>query len=516
MSVEKNKNQYHEIYVAELPSDMISSWNGKGSIENGSSCLYFSTELHLNSLFVDHDGQYTLNSTPIVQSKAPDLNIFCTSYSRLAIKESSASYMEAYIMEESSEWNDSSPNPISKSEELKLDDSLHQIKPIDNRDAYSSILIKKNVSYNGMASKMKESMQLKFRASCAELFETGLKKHNKVLAESATLLFVSDSSKIRAYNNSFKDGYQVQSSEPTEYSFDSDSHPWKECATTSMDELESSSPHLGNDFINRFIGNSDLTFGNPWHFSSPITLLHSCILQNGGTDPLNLLTASCEDGTIRIILFEAHISEASPNKWTMCLKGRSISEFVVDGPITSLSFAIDREKKFHDVKLLVGSIYGFGCIFEFDYSQKKFLGPFVIAGGFWNSMYNEEDAVTAVKYLKELQNGREILIGLFSGRMILLTQTYGFSDHDEFDIQQREQYLRSNYMFHVLLPYPVFSLQSMEPHHAFGCDIVVITRRTIHVYRSHIDKLVQDAREKVDILHHKLEREIHDSHLKSI
>jgi hypothetical protein len=53
IEIDQDNKQYDEIFVSELPSEMLSCWNGK--VHN--QTLHFSTELQVNSISADSQGE---------------------------------------------------------------------------------------------------------------------------------------------------------------------------------------------------------------------------------------------------------------------------------------------------------------------------------------------------------------------------------------------------------------------------------------------------------------------------
>jgi len=476
--IDQDKRQYDEIFVSELPSEMISCWNG--NVYNQS--LNFSSELHLNSISADSQGDYIFKSSPIFQKQTDEDTQFCSAYSRGVADETLKSCIEAYVVEQC-EVNTLGPyQATSRSEDNKLDDSTHQIRS-DVLETGSSILVKGKGHQN-------QTIPLKYTPTCIELCEFDLSTE-ETPREQVTLLFAAHCSEVHAY--------ELVSS-TSDASNDSYTMSLKECVRT-MNDLESVHRDEKDEFTSQLFSSSNELLGDAMICRSSIISMSSYCLRRTVDTPIHLLAMSCEDGSIRIISYVACKEEISPDEWNIRLQILKASEFVVDGPITSLSFTVDHEER-NIVKLLVGSIWGFCCFFDFNEIDCTFSGPFHIASGFWNSKYNEEDSVTALHRLRISNDWDEILIGLFSGRVILLSLS-NVLIQDGMSAEQRDMFVRSKSIFHTLLPYPILSIQTILPHNAMAPDIIVITRRTIHVFRSSVEKMVNDAKERIDILLHK-------------
>jgi hypothetical protein len=472
IEIDQDNKQYDEIFVSELPSEMLSCWNGK--VHN--QTLHFSTELQVNSISADSQGNYIFKSSPLFPEQTKDNSQFCVAYSREVIGESPKSFVEAFILQQSEEYNLSPSQPTSRSEENKLDESTHQIK-MDHLENSSSILLNRKGRQN-------VTIPLKYTPSCIELCELGLSKEERP-REQVTLLFTADCSEVHAY--------EVISSDSGE-SDHSDSIRLKECTRT-LNNVESENTDEKNEFINHLFRTSNEMMGDAFMCRSSIISMRSYSFRESVDCPLHLLAMSCEDGSIRIIFYVAYREEVCPDEWNTRLDIIKVSELAVDGPITSLSFTVDHERR-NIVKLLIGSIWGFCCFFDLNECDCTFSGPHNIANGFWNSKYSEEDAVTSLHHLGISNGFNKVLIGLFSGRVILLSSNT--LTEDSMNTKQSDVPLSSNCIFHTLLPYPILAIQSLKPYDAIIPDIIVITRRTIHVFRSSVEKIVNDTKERIE------------------
>jgi hypothetical protein len=479
IQMDQENKQYDEIFVSELPSEMISCWNGE--VQN--QTLHFSTELHLNSISADSKGEYVFKSSPIFQEQSNEDTQFCTGYSRKVIDESLKSYVEGYILQQS-EINNVNPNQAtSRSEDNKLDESTHQIRQ-DLLENGASILINGKDYQN-------TTIPLKYNPTCIELCEFDVSIGEDRPKEQVTLLFSADCSEVHAHE---------VVTENSDVSSDSNSIRLKECVRT-FNNVESENGDEKNEFVSQLFRSSNEILTDAMLCKSSIISMTSYSLCKSTESPLHLLAMACEDGSIRIIFYAAYKEEVSPDEWSVRLDIIKTSDFAVDGPITSLSFTA-YHKKGNSVKLLVGSIWGFCCFFDLNECDFTFSGPFEIAKGLWNSKYNEDDAVTSLRHLRISNGCDEILIGLFSGKVVLLSLSNNLTK-DSMGAEQRDMILTSNCIFHTSLPYPILAIQTLMPHVALIPDIIIITRRSIHVFRSSIGKMVNDTKERIEILLHK-------------
>jgi hypothetical protein len=155
--------------------------------------------------------------------------------------------------------------------------------------------------------------------------------------------------------------------------------------------------------------------------------------------------------------------------------------------------------------LYAGSICGFACSFSQSVENPTYFDkPILVVDGLWNPKLDDDDAVLSMCEFQYggVESSKAIAIGTFSGRLLLFApkgQGYYSAScdmddegHEDDNVQQQELYC----FWHCTLPYPVHSIHV----HSNGLlpELIVFTRRSIHLFRCNLDTIADSTLERID------------------
>ena len=302
----------------------------------------------------------------------------------------------------------------------------------------------------------------------------------------------------------------------------------KQSKTTALDSANAPS----NDFISLLLQHRrPLTVNpSPLLFASPITAMSSFTQVNHLDRPyMNGLSVGCQDGSIRLITFLSK----SPLKTEQddddddgggfgggSFELLNISEYVLDGSITSLSFQCQcrQDDKTERLVLFAGSVSGFACSFlQKSIDSTAFEDPCPIIEGLWDAKLDDEDSVLTICEFQcsAVKSGRAIALGLYSGRILLFTEcspaqeyeidshshnhSHSHSDLDD-SVHAFESYPRYECFWYCNLPYPVHGIRASASRNELFPELVVCTRRTLHLFRSTPEFIAEATLERIEDL----------------
>lgn len=196
--------------------------------------------------------------------------------------------------------------------------------------------------------------------------------------------------------------------------------------------------------------------------------------------PINYIAMGCQDGIVRVVSYTYEHSSQSEHKFTVV----GSSDLVVDGPIVTLDISsrtrqtpaaiVDASTPQKSCTLVVGSLCGFACAFHQSGGAEQPFGlPKEIISNLWCGRIGAEDGVLCVKSIS-CGGGLHscVAIGTYSGRALIFEHT------DENS---------SNYKLYwsCQLPYPIHAISSADVDGDGMNEILVTTRRSIHVFCCH-------------------------------
>jgi hypothetical protein len=239
------------------------------------------------------------------------------------------------------------------------------------------------------------------------------------------------------------------------------------------------------------------------------------------------LAISCQDGTIRFVVFFVTKAIASSN---VPIDGGLIlgafdnvqaTTFIIDGPSVCIQLSCSNHRWWHDssneptVYATIGSLCGYVTVLYTRDIFGKFLaetsssndlnrkhdsisweGPFIMAEGFWNHHLEAEDSVLAVHDVG--RNGM-VALGTHSGRCFLYQAVNKISH--SINSNQQEKYGEHIFycrLWECQLPYSIHGIC-----HVSNCSrsdgknvplsLLVTTRKSIHLFTQQTPRFVFDA-----------------------
>jgi hypothetical protein len=190
------------------------------------------------------------------------------------------------------------------------------------------------------------------------------------------------------------------------------------------------------------------------HFAIDTPVMGIDFHSNGET---HTLATVGQDGTIQIISWNGN--ERS-------FQDISSHRVIVDGPLVSLQ--IQEEADNGGLRIIIGSLCGYVCHLTRAASApaSEWQGPTMVLQGLWNTVLQDEDSVLAVHAF-----GDCIALGTLGGRC-LIYQAALFG----------QKYYK---LWECTLPYSIHGLEvrmtTTDDDDSF--DLIVLTRRSIHVFR---------------------------------
>ena len=195
--------------------------------------------------------------------------------------------------------------------------------------------------------------------------------------------------------------------------------------------------------------------------------------------PINYIAMGCQDGIVRVVSYTYEYSSQSEHKFTVV----GSSDLVVDGPIVTLAISsrtrqtpaaiVDASTPQKSCTLVVGSLCGFACAFHQSGGAEQPFGlPEAIISNLWCGRIGAEDGVLCVKSIScGGQDGLHscVAIGTYSGRVLIFEQT-------------GENSPNYNLYWSCQLPYPIHAISSADLDGDGLNEILVTTRRSIHVF----------------------------------
>lgn len=261
---------------------------------------------------------------------------------------------------------------------------------------------------------------------------------------------------------------------------------------------------------------------------SAITAIHTFVYWNSDNieDSLLGLAMGGFDGTVRIVTFHfvsINVNHDNPSATSDDkLQVANTSQYIVDGPIASLSFQsftttspsiLLNERMI----LYAGSICGFACSFSQSLEDPtRFERPILIVDGLWNPKLDDDDAVLTVcefQYGGVESSNNVIAIGTYSGRILLFAPAWGQGNvcntlydaipdkeqksNVEKQQQQQQQQQELFCFWHCTLPYPIHSIHVHSPNHLLP-ELIVFTRRSVHLFQCNVDTIADLTLERID------------------
>lgn len=350
------------------------------------------------------------------------------------------------------------------------------------------------------------------------------------------LLFVVNGNETKIYTLSANDGAM------TERRNDSDEKPWFHIEQASVvqsngnvsSDQGSNMNHLtssNHDSLRSLLFHSAAATTEPiesiFILQSPITAMNTFQMTGSVQREQSLfgLSMACQDGTIRIVTFHLEAkSEIGNNKGTFPfqLVIDKISQYTVDGPITCLLFQPRRVGDNTRMVLHAGSTCGFACtLVQSSDDPTHFDAPCLIVDGLWNCQLDDDDAVLCVSEFDYggVESSKVVAIGTYSGRVLLFASVDGceYNSSDEIpssatdasgaaDGSSKYNTSPEYYCFwYCTLPYPVHRIQVHSlPTHGFLPDMIVFTRRSIHLFQCNLDIIADSTLERIDRILYKV------------
>ena len=392
-----------------------------------------------------------------------------------------------------------------------------------------------------------QTMSVLARPSTIELCHIESSQSDLLLGGSSGLskfaLFLGSGTEVKMYTLSSihedldpvaVDGKERFRIEPTTIS----NHLHSHSQTNDIANVSARAPSM--DFISLLLQHRTPLTENqsPLLFASPITAMSSFTQLNHLDRPyMNGLSIGCQDGSICIITFLSKFSLKGEEQDddddddgggghlkddAYSFELLNISEYVLDGSITSLSFQC-RQDDIHKTERLVlfaGSVCGFACSFlQKSMDSTAFEDPCPIVEGLWDAKLEDEDSVLTICEFQcgAVKGGRAIALGLYSGRVLLFTdckfnpaQEYEIDSHSQSHSHSQsdlddsvhgfESYPRYECFWHCNLPYPVHDIRaSASPNELFP-EMVICTRRTLHLFRSTPEFIAEATLERIEDL----------------
>lgn len=196
----------------------------------------------------------------------------------------------------------------------------------------------------------------------------------------------------------------------------------------------------------------DLSRMPEFQLTSPIMSIDFC--------PPNCLAVACQDGTIRVIVFQSFNG--------FVFSGLSQQQVMVDGPIVCLSLrTLEPSSKW---LITAGSLCGYAMEWFVD-AEHTVCNPSMIAKGFWNGAIAAEDSVLAVRSTDD-----QVLIGTQSGKVLLYGLDNNKAKVKETTVKRRHFRL----LWQCQLPYSIHEVEFLV-----GDDerLLVTTRKSIHTFQ---------------------------------
>ncbi len=220
----------------------------------------------------------------------------------------------------------------------------------------------------------------------------------------------------------------------------------------------------------RLVARSDLP---EEHFSIDTPIMSIDFHTDGKTHTLAL---AGQDGTIQLITWKGE---------ERTFHDISSHTVIVDGPLVSLQI---QERSRGELYVVVGSLCGYVCRLKRPSSSSsssssasllEWQGPTMVVQGLWSDHLQDEDSVLAVHPF-----GDCVAIGTLGGRCM---------------IYQASQYGEKYYKFwECTLPYSIHGLE-VRSTTVDSFDLIIVTRRSLHVFRSKTSVLIHPDKPKYSV-----------------
>ena len=197
----------------------------------------------------------------------------------------------------------------------------------------------------------------------------------------------------------------------------------------------------------------DLSGMSEFQLSSPVMSI--------AFDAPNCLVVACQDGTIRVILFQSFDG--------LVFSYVSHQQVMVDGPIVCLSLrCLASSSKW---LITAGSLCGYAMEWFVD-TNHTVCNPSMIATGFWNGAIAAEDSVLAV-----CSTDVRVLLGTQSGKVLL----YGVVEKNNDETQDKKSKRRHfQLLWQCQLPYSIHGVEFLLDDDE---RLLVTTRKSIHLFQ---------------------------------
>ncbi|GFH60592.1 hypothetical protein CTEN210_17068 [Chaetoceros tenuissimus] len=257
-----------------------------------------------------------------------------------------------------------------------------------------------------------------------------------------------------------------------------------------------------NDFILQLLQEKQSVPNPPLISTSNITAMHTFVqVVHDKSSTIYGIAYGCQDGSIHIYTFEPRTNNELLSFHESCS-----STFIVDGPISCLRFQSQIGQRNDRLQLFVGSLCGFACSFYQNIDNAHtFDEPIAIVEGLYDARLDEEDSIISILEFScnALEYESCIALGLYSGRLLLLTKNE-LLDSDNFsDSTMRESghsLAESGNLYQCIwfyhFPYPVYDIQTTSS--TLFTNIIVFSRRGVHLFRSSPHSLAQMTLLKVE------------------
>lgn len=258
-----------------------------------------------------------------------------------------------------------------------------------------------------------------------------------------------------------------------------------------------------NDFILQLLQEKQSVPNSPLVSTSNITAMHTFAqVDCDKSSTIYGIAYGCQDGSIYIYTFEPRTDNELLSFDELCS-----STFIVDGPISCLRFQSQIRQRNDRLQLFVGSLCGFACSFYQNIdNEHAFDEPIAIVEGLYDARLDEEDSIISILEFNciALEYESCIALGLYSGRLLLLTRNELLDSDTISDSTMRESghsLAESGNLYQCIwfyhFPYPVYDIQTTSST-LFFTNIIVFTRRGVHLFRSSPHSLAQTALLKVE------------------
>ena len=206
------------------------------------------------------------------------------------------------------------------------------------------------------------------------------------------------------------------------------------------------------------------------------------------------LIMACQDGTVRLVVFEILYDSASENQ--VSFHNVQQNQVIIDGPIAAIHakrHVTTQTSGPSIIHVTIGSMCGYVAELYMNSSTMEFLpkeGPMMVAQGFWNCRLHVEDSVMSVHRYKHY-----VCIGTQAGRCYIYRNLLALNIRNSaVDERLTMMEFSNKAVYHMewscQLPYPVHFIAMPSDQHLF-----VATSRSVHLFqqRFHLPRMNQES-----------------------